>query len=173
MSERKPPTCASVLAGQRLRRFRLWRGLTLEEVAEKMDCSLQSVGAWEAATREIGINRLGRLAAIYGIRLVQVFAGPLPPEPEPANGIAGIYHRRDGRWYAPPLGKRRCFYGATAEEARDKRDRWEADNADNDLPTPVVAEAPVIQHSDLCDTFEPALMCESCAEILSRVMGVP
>ena len=69
--------------GENLKRLRIERGLSQEEVAQKLFVSRQSVSKWENDVAEPGVENLKALARLYGVT-VDVLVGA-----EGADGSAG------------------------------------------------------------------------------------
>ncbi len=58
-----------VLLGLRIHNFREERGITAAQLAEKLDCALQTVYRWESGIRTPDIPMLMRIAKILGVSL--------------------------------------------------------------------------------------------------------
>lgn len=74
--------------GENLQRLRKARGLSQDEVAQKLFLTRQSVSKWENGQAEPGVENLKALAGLYGVS-VDVLIGneavPEPPLEEPAK----------------------------------------------------------------------------------------
>lgn len=66
--------------GENLQRLRKEKGLSQEEVAQRLYVSRQSVSKWELDQAEPGFESLKALAALYGVTL-DALAGAVPPPP--------------------------------------------------------------------------------------------
>lgn len=66
--------------GENLQRLRKEKGLSQEEVAQRLYVSRQSVSKWELDQAEPGVESLKALAALYGVTL-DALAGAAPPPP--------------------------------------------------------------------------------------------
>lgn len=66
--------------GENLQRLRKDKGLSQEEVAQRLYVSRQSVSKWELDQAEPGFESLKALAALYGVTL-DALAGAAPPPP--------------------------------------------------------------------------------------------
>lgn len=70
-----------------LQRLRKERGLSQEDVAEKLYVSRQSVSKWENGAAEPGVDNLKALAKLYGVTLDELVGNDPPPEvPAGASG---------------------------------------------------------------------------------------
>ncbi len=82
--------------GENLQRLRKARGLSQDEVAQKLFLTRQSVSKWENGQAEPGVENLKALAGLYGVS-VDVLIGneavPEPPLEEPAKQQDCV------RWY--------------------------------------------------------------------------
>lgn len=63
-----------------LRQLRREAGLSLKEVAKRLDVHFTTVSAWERGRSEPSLHRLHELARLYGVELPALLAGP--PEAE-------------------------------------------------------------------------------------------
>lgn len=50
-----------------LRDFRIEKGMTLEEVADALDCAVSGPGAWETGRYGPSPRKIPRLAKVYGV----------------------------------------------------------------------------------------------------------
>lgn len=76
---------AKKLVGWNIRRLRVERGLTIEELAAEADVAPAYLGQVERGAVNVGVVILGRVAKVLGARLGELFVEPLsgekPPEP--------------------------------------------------------------------------------------------
>ncbi|MDI6893463.1 MAG: helix-turn-helix transcriptional regulator [Bacillota bacterium] len=72
--------------GERLRRLRVSRGMSLDEVAQAVGCHYSTISAYERGTRNPSQSTLARLAQLYQVSVPFLvcdgtdLAGMLPPE---------------------------------------------------------------------------------------------
>lgn len=66
--------------GENLQRLRKEKGLSQEDVAQKLFVSRQSVSKWENSAAEPGVENLKALAKLYGVTLDELM-GEKPSEP--------------------------------------------------------------------------------------------
>lgn len=72
--------------GERLRRLRVSRGMSLEEVAQAVGCHYSTISAYERGTRNPSQSALAKLARLYQVPVPFLvcdgtdLAGMLPPE---------------------------------------------------------------------------------------------
>jgi transcriptional regulator with XRE-family HTH domain len=76
--------------GERLRAARKRKNWSLHDVEEISDSEFKSsvLGAYERGERAVSVQRLHRLAQIYGVDMVQLI--PAEPDPETAGGEVSI-----------------------------------------------------------------------------------
>lgn len=72
--------------GENLQRLRKARGLSQDEVAEKLFLTRQSVSKWENDGAEPGIENLKALASLYGVT-VDALVGAEEKPPVPSDGV--------------------------------------------------------------------------------------
>lgn len=72
--------------GENLQRLRKEKGLSQEDVAQKLFVSRQSVSKWENGNAEPGVDNLKALAGLYGVTLDEL-VGHAAPE-SPAGSVA-------------------------------------------------------------------------------------
>lgn len=74
--------------GTNLSELRIRAGLSQDALAEKLDVSRQSVSKWETDTSVPELEKLVRLAELFGVTLDELVLGakPAPTEPGPAPG---------------------------------------------------------------------------------------
>lgn len=76
---------ARKLVGWNIRRLRVARGLTIEELADRADLAGPYLGALERGQKNVGIDALARLARSLGAKLEELTAvaspGTEPPQP--------------------------------------------------------------------------------------------
>lgn len=86
--------------GERLRELRQKRGLSQEEVAQKLFLSRQSVSKWENDQAEPGVENLKVLAGLYEVSVDVLVGNETAPEPPPeeqteeagqGGNIVGLY----------------------------------------------------------------------------------
>ena len=80
--------------GENLQRLRKARGLSQDEVAEKLFLTRQSVSKWENDGAEPGVENLKALASLYGVTVdALVGVEELPKEEKPPVPPDGVYQR--------------------------------------------------------------------------------
>ena len=67
------PDPLDVLAGARIRIFRIHRGMSQSDLAAKIGVAFQQVQKYEEGTNRIGAGRLSRIAAVLGISVGELF----------------------------------------------------------------------------------------------------
>jgi transcriptional regulator with XRE-family HTH domain len=77
---------AKKLVGWNIRRLRVERGLTIEELAAEADVAPAYLGQVERGAANVGISILGRVAKTLGTRLAELFVEP-PPEAKPPKPL--------------------------------------------------------------------------------------
>lgn len=80
---------AKKLVGWNIRRLRVERGLTIEELAAEADVAPAYLGQVERGVVNVGIVILGRVAKTLGTRLAELFVEPLPEADPPKPLRAG------------------------------------------------------------------------------------
>jgi transcriptional regulator with XRE-family HTH domain len=70
---KKRPDPLDIEVGQRVRAFRLHKGLSQEKLADQLGLTFQQVQKYEKGTNRIGAGRLQRIAAILGITVSDFF----------------------------------------------------------------------------------------------------
>jgi transcriptional regulator with XRE-family HTH domain len=73
---KKGPDSLDVEIGQRVRAFRLQKGLSQEKLADQLGITFQQVQKYEKGTNRIGAGRLQRIANVLGIPVSDFFASP-------------------------------------------------------------------------------------------------
>ena len=78
---------AKKLVGWNIRRLRVERGLTIEELAAEADVAPAYLGQVERGAVNVGVVILGRVAKVLGARLGELFVEPQSGEkpPKPLN----------------------------------------------------------------------------------------
>lgn len=61
--------------GKHIRRLRAARGLTQEQLAEKLFVTRQTVSAWETGRAQPDLETLERIAAVLGVEVTEVIYG--------------------------------------------------------------------------------------------------
>lgn len=71
--------------------LRMERGMTVEELAEALEISPETICEWECAKTSPSLDQMNRLARLYGIPLDEVIRNPkphdtipVPPIPQPS-----------------------------------------------------------------------------------------
>jgi transcriptional regulator with XRE-family HTH domain len=77
---------AKKLVGWNIRRLRVDRGLTIEELAAEADVAPAYLGQVERGVVNVGVVILGRVAMTLDTRLAEFFVEPLP-EAEPPKPL--------------------------------------------------------------------------------------
>lgn len=72
-----------------IRRVRVERGLTIEELAGNADVDSSFVGRIERGTVNVSIDLLERIALALRVRIMELFMEPLPGAPKPKALTAG------------------------------------------------------------------------------------
>jgi transcriptional regulator with XRE-family HTH domain len=80
---------AKKLVGWNIRRLRVERGLTIEELAAKADVAPAYLGQVERGAVNVGVVILGRVAKVLGNRIGDLFVEPLPDAKPPKPLRAG------------------------------------------------------------------------------------
>ena len=80
---------AKKLVGWNIRRLRVERSLTIEELAAKADVGSAYLGQVERGAVNVGVVILGRVASTLGARLAELFVEPLPQAEPPKPLKAG------------------------------------------------------------------------------------
>jgi len=80
---------AKKLVGWNIRRLRVERRLTIEELAAEADVGPAYLGQVERGAVNVGIVILGRVANTLGVRLAELFVDPLPGSKPPKPLQAG------------------------------------------------------------------------------------
>jgi transcriptional regulator with XRE-family HTH domain len=68
---------AKKLVGWNIRRLRVERGLTIEELAAEADVASAYLGQLERGTVNVGVTILGRVAKVLGTRIGELFVEPV------------------------------------------------------------------------------------------------
>ena len=74
---------AKKLVGWNLRRLRVAKGFTIEELAARADADASFVARLERGQVNVGIVMLARLAKAVGGKLVDLVSEPVPGAPRP------------------------------------------------------------------------------------------
>jgi transcriptional regulator with XRE-family HTH domain len=69
----KEPDPLDVMVGTRIRIFRMHRGLSQSDLAEKIGVAFQQVQKYESGANRVGASRLSRIAAALGISIADLF----------------------------------------------------------------------------------------------------
>src|ERR1700739_123995 len=69
----KGPDPLDVMVGTKIRIFRMHRGLSQSDLAEKIGVAFQQVQKYEKGTNRVGASRLSRIAAALGISIGELF----------------------------------------------------------------------------------------------------
>jgi transcriptional regulator with XRE-family HTH domain len=80
---------AKKLVGWNIRRLRVERVLTIEELAAEADVAPAYLGQVERGAVNVGVVVLGRVAKVLGARLGELFVEPLPGAKPPKPLKAG------------------------------------------------------------------------------------
>jgi transcriptional regulator with XRE-family HTH domain len=75
----KGPDPLDVMVGTKIRIFRMHRGLSQGDLAEKIGVAFQQVQKYESGANRVGASRLSRIAAALGISIGELFE-PSPPK---------------------------------------------------------------------------------------------
>ncbi len=74
-----------------LRRLRLEKGYTQEQLAKKLDVAPQSVSRWECGTTLPDVMMLPTLAQIYGVTIDDLYRENVKPYPNLAQRLLAVY----------------------------------------------------------------------------------
>jgi transcriptional regulator with XRE-family HTH domain len=74
---------ARKIVGWNVRRIRVERGLTMEELGGDAEVDSSMVARIERGTVNSSIDLLERLARVLKVRIVELFVEPLPGAPQP------------------------------------------------------------------------------------------
>lgn len=85
---------ARQIVGWNLRRIRVERGLTIEDLAGSAEVDPSFVARVERATANSSVDLLDRLSRVLRVRLVELFIEPAPGAPQPKPLSAGRRPRR-------------------------------------------------------------------------------
>jgi transcriptional regulator with XRE-family HTH domain len=96
---------ARKLVGWNVRRQRVAKNLTIEELAARVDTDDSFLGRLERGQVNVGIDMLQRIARRLGVKLVDLFIEPEPGATPPKGLPAGRRSRK---------GKDRSFQGGAA-----------------------------------------------------------
>jgi len=77
------------IVGWNLRRIRVERGLTIEDLAGNAEVDASFVARVERASANSSVDLLDRLARALKVRLVELFIEPAPGAPQPKPLRAG------------------------------------------------------------------------------------
>jgi transcriptional regulator with XRE-family HTH domain len=69
----KGPDPLDVMVGTKIRIFRMHRGLSQSDLAEKIGVAFQQVQKYESGANRVGASRLSRIAAALGISIGELF----------------------------------------------------------------------------------------------------
>jgi transcriptional regulator with XRE-family HTH domain len=69
----KEPDPLDIMVGTRIRIFRMHRGLSQSDLAEKIGVAFQQVQKYESGANRVGASRLSRIAAALGISIGELF----------------------------------------------------------------------------------------------------
>jgi len=81
---RKParsPSAVDVTVGRNVRIWRMAKGLSQSQLANRLGITFQQVQKYEVGTNRIGTGRLVRIAAILGVPISALFEGTNAAEP--------------------------------------------------------------------------------------------
>jgi len=84
MSPRKPakrPSSIDVAVGRNVRIWRLAKGLSQAELADRLGVTFQQVQKYEIGANRIGTGRLVKIAAVLGVPISVLFEGANAGEP--------------------------------------------------------------------------------------------
>jgi transcriptional regulator with XRE-family HTH domain len=84
----KGPDPLDVMVGTRIRIFRMHRGLSQSDLAEKIGVAFQQVQKYESGANRVGASRLSRIAAALGISIGELFE----PSPHKSPGSKSPFH---------------------------------------------------------------------------------
>ncbi len=102
-----------------LRRLRLEKGYTQEQLAQKLDVAPQSVSRWECGTTLPDVMMLPALAQIYGVTVNDLYREDVKPYPNLAQRLLAIYEA---------TGRSEDFLAAEREFERLTAERHTADD---------------------------------------------
>jgi transcriptional regulator with XRE-family HTH domain len=74
---------ARKIVGWNVRRIRVERGLTIEDLAGEAGIDASFIGRLERATVNSSIDTLGKVAGVLKVRIVELFVEPVPGAPRP------------------------------------------------------------------------------------------
>jgi transcriptional regulator with XRE-family HTH domain len=80
---------AKKLVGWNIRRLRVARRLTIEELAAEADVAPAYLGQLERGAVNVGVAILGRIAKVLGVGLAELFVEPVPGAMPPKPLKAG------------------------------------------------------------------------------------
>ena len=71
----KTPSPIDVTVGRNVRIWRMAKGLSQAQLADRLGVTFQQIQKYEVGANRIGTGRLVRLAAILGVRIAALFEG--------------------------------------------------------------------------------------------------
>ena len=92
----KRPSAIDVTVGRNVRIWRMARGLSQAQLANRLGVTFQQVQKYEVGANRIGTGRLVKLAAILGVPVAALFAGTTGGDPSQSL-LALVADRRSFR----------------------------------------------------------------------------
>jgi transcriptional regulator with XRE-family HTH domain len=84
---KKSPDPRDIEVGQRVRTFRVHKGLSQEKLGNALGLTFQQVQKYEKGTNRIGAGRLQRIAEILDVPVTDLFA----PQKRPGTGPSEVF----------------------------------------------------------------------------------